>query len=44
MSKDEEFCDEFPVSVEEIVERSNSHIKIVPELHRDKAVEVLKRR
>lgn len=39
----EYFCDEFPVSIEEIVERSNSHIKIVSELHREKALEVLKR-
>ena len=39
----EYFCDEFPVSIEEIVARSNSHIKIISELHREKAVEVLKR-
>ena len=38
------FCDEFPVSVEEVVKRSNSQIKIVSELHREKAVEVLKKR
>lgn len=36
------FCEEFPVSLESIVKRSNSHIKIVPELHREKALEVLK--
>jgi len=36
------FCEEFPVSLESIVARSNSHIKIVPELHREKAIEVLK--
>ena len=36
------FCEEFPVSLESIVKRSNSHIKIVPELHREKAIEVLK--
>ena len=38
------FCDEFIVPIEDIIKRSNSHIKIVPELHRDKAVEVLKER
>lgn len=37
------FCDEFPVSIEDIMEKSNSHIKIIPELHRAKAVDVLKR-
>ena len=36
------FCEEFPVSLESIVKRSNSHIIIVPELHREKAIEVLK--
>ena len=38
------FCDEFPVSIEDIVKRSNSQIKIIPELHRAKAVEILKMR
>ncbi len=39
----EYFCDEFAVPFEEIVEKSNCKIKIIPELHRDKAIEVLKK-
>ena len=39
----EYFCEEFPIPLEEIVKRSNSKIKIVPELHRTEAVEVLKK-
>ena len=38
------FCDEFPVSIEDIVKRSNSQIKIISELHRAKAVKILKKR
>ena len=38
----EYFCNEFPVSIEEIINKSNSNIVIIPELHRQKAVEVLK--
>ena len=38
------FCEEFPVPLEKIVKRSKKPIKIVAELHRDKAVEVLKSR
>ena len=38
----EYFCNEFPVHIEDIVERAKSHTKIVAELHRDKAIEVLK--
>ena len=36
------FCKEYPVSIKEIIERSNSPIKLVEKLHRDKAVAVLK--
>ena len=39
----EYFCDEFAVPFEEIVKKSNCKIKIIPELHRDKAIEVLKK-
>ena len=38
------FIEEYPVSLETIIKRSKCHIKIVPELHRDKAIEVLKER
>lgn len=38
------FCEEFPVPLEKIVKRSKKPIKIVAELHRDKAIEVLKNR
>ena len=36
------FCKEYPVSVKEIINRSNSQIKLVEKLHRDKAIVVLK--
>ena len=36
------FCKEYPVSIKDIVERSNSPIKLVEKLHRDKAIAVLK--
>ena len=36
------FCKEYPVSIKDIVERSNSPIKLVEKLHRDKAISVLK--
>ena len=36
-------CIIFAVPFEEIVEKSNCKIKIIPELHRDKAIEVLKK-
>ena len=36
------YCEEFPVSLEKIDKMANSHIIIIPELHRQKAVEVLK--
>lgn len=39
----EYFCNEFPVSVEKIIKRSNSKIKIISELHRSKAVDILKK-
>ena len=38
----EYFCNEFIVHLDEIVERAGSHTKIVKELHKDKAIEVLK--
>ena len=38
------FIHEYPVSLEEIVKRSNCQIKIIPELHRDKAIKVFKER
>ena len=38
------FCNEFLVPIEDIIKKSNSNIKVVSELHRDKAVEVLKNR
>ena len=38
------FIGEYLIPLETIIERSESHIKIVPELHRDKAVEILKER
>ena len=40
----EYFCDEFLVHIKDIVKRANSHTKFVAELHRDKAIEVLKER
>ena len=36
------FCKEFPVSFKEVIKRSNSQIKLVEKLHRDKAIVVLK--
>ena len=36
------FCKEYPVSIKEIIERSNSPIKLVEKLHRDKAIAILK--
>lgn len=38
------FCEEFPIHFIDMLKRANSHTKVVPELHRDKAVEVLKNR
>ena len=38
------FIHEYPVSLEEIVKRSNCQIKIIPELHRDKAIKVFKKK
>ncbi len=37
------FCEEFSINLEEIVKIANSKLKIVPELHRAQAVEVLKK-
>ena len=36
------FCKEYPVSIKKIIDRSNSPIKLVEKLHRDKAIAVLK--
>ena len=41
---DRYFCEEFKVHFEDIVKRAKSHTKIVSKLHRNKAVEVLKKR
>ena len=38
------FIHEFPAPIEKIIKKSKSNIKIIPELHRKKAVEVLKNR
>ncbi len=40
----EYFCTEFIVHFEDIVKRAKSHTMIVSKLHRDKAIEVLKKR
>ena len=36
------FCKEFPVSIKEVINRSNSPIKLIEKLHQDKAIAVLK--
>ena len=40
----EYFCDEYPVHIEDVIKRAKTHTKIVKELHREKAIDVLKNR